>query len=280
MKTKHIDSGFRTFRLLFSMVLMIVLLLPCSFASADTSDETYKLISDLVYTYKMKQNEAFEDITALLSELKTVKPALGSTWERIMNYWIFVNEDLTVNTGALPEGLPDDDSLCIVILGYMLNDDGTMQDELIGRLQTGLHCAQQYPEAYVLVTGGGTALRKPEATEAGCMAGYLKEHGVAPERIIVEDRSLTTGENALYSCQIISEQYPEIRHVAIVSSDYHVPLGCLVFQVQFLLTECATGKPQPSVISNAAFTTGDTYGSRLSEQAAYVWKLSEYAGLY
>lgn len=249
-------------------------------ASGDSSNDTYKLVSDLVYTYKTEQNNAYDEISALLAELKSAKPELGSAWERIMNYWLYVNEDLTVNAGALPDGLPEDGSLCIIILGYMLNNDGTMQEELLGRLQTGLHCAEQYPEAYVLVTGGGTALHKPEATEAGCMATWLTEHGIAPERIIIEDKSLTTGENALYSARIITERYPEVRHVAIVSSDYHVPLGCLLFQEQFLLTECAANKLQPSVLSNAAFPTETPKGNRLSEQAAYVWKLSEYADLY
>ena len=48
------------------------------------------------------------------------------------------NTDMNVNVDVLPDGLPNDDSLCITVLGFALNDDGTMKDELVGRLQTDL----------------------------------------------------------------------------------------------------------------------------------------------
>ena len=34
---------------------------------------------------------------------------------------------MELNYNVLPDGLPDDNSLCIVILGYRLEDDGSMQ---------------------------------------------------------------------------------------------------------------------------------------------------------
>ena len=55
-----------------------------------------------------------------------------------MEYWDYVNTDMNVNVDVLPDGLPNDDSLCITVLGVALNDDGTMKDELVGRLQTDL----------------------------------------------------------------------------------------------------------------------------------------------
>ena len=47
-----------------------------------------------------------------------------------MKYGDYVNTDMNVNV----DGLPNDDSLCITVLGFALNDDGTMKDELVGRL--------------------------------------------------------------------------------------------------------------------------------------------------
>ena len=41
-----------------------------------------------------------------------------------------------------------------------------MKDELLGRLNVALSCAERYPKAYVLCTGGGTARNSPDATEA------------------------------------------------------------------------------------------------------------------
>lgn len=106
-----------------------------------------------------------------------------------MDYWSYVNTDMPVNLNVAPDGLAQDDSLCIVILGFALNSDGTMKDELIGRLETGLASAEKYPNAYVVVTGGGTAAGNPNVTEGGLMGEWLLEHGLDEERLIVEDQA-------------------------------------------------------------------------------------------
>ena len=84
-------------------------------------------------------------ISADVAALKEHDPRLGETWGGIMDYWDYANSELQVNTDKLPDDLPDDDSLCIVVLGFELNDDGSMQDELIGRLNVAMKCAEQYP---------------------------------------------------------------------------------------------------------------------------------------
>ena len=239
--------------------------------------EIYDLESKLVYTYKMKQNEAYSDIREYLSDLKEADPDTGSAWEQIMNYWSYVNEDMTVNQDVLPDGLPTDDSLCIVVLGYQLNPDGSMADELTGRCETALKSAEKYPNAFIAVTGGGTAY-KANTTEAAQMASWFAEHGIAPDRIISESQSMTTGENAQFTCGIILENYPQIKSVAVVSSDYHVPLGCLLFREQFLLSALYNDTYPVDVISNAGYTTGLEYYSGISgvkSQASYVWNLAD-----
>ena len=52
------------------------------------------------------------------------------------------------------------------------------------------------------------------------MAEWLKEHGVAKKRIITEDRSQTTAQNAVFTSEILFDKYPQVKNVAIVSSDY------------------------------------------------------------
>lgn len=96
----------------------------------------------------------------------------------------------------LPENLPQDDSLALVILGGGLNADGSMKDELIRRLNVGLDCAEQYPNAYVVCTGGATAKENKDVTEAGQMGAWLLENGLEEDRLILEDRSRSTIENA------------------------------------------------------------------------------------
>lgn len=51
---------------------------------------------------------------------------------------------------VLPDGLPDTDELCIVVLGFQLNPDGSMRDELINRLNVALRSAEKYPNAYIV----------------------------------------------------------------------------------------------------------------------------------
>ena len=220
------------------------------------TEEGYNLVSDMVYAYADKQEEAADIIRADLEKLNALDPALGAFWTKLMQTWSEVNSDLTVNPGVLPDDLPEDGSLCIVVLGFQLESDGTMAPELLGRCETALRCAEKYPNALIAVTGGGTAWSNPNATEAGVMADWLISQGVTPDRILKEDASRTTGDNAEFTVKLLLENHPEVRALAIVSSDYHVPLGVLLFQEEALLHEYETGTLPFSVISNAAFDTG------------------------
>ena len=168
-----------------------------------------------------------------LSALSALDSSLGEKWTRIMDLW---ETPVTVN-GELPDGLPEDDSLCLAGLGFQLNPDGTMRDELIERLKVMIEASRKYPNAIIVCTGGGTAADDPTATEAGRMAEWLQAQGVDPGRIIVEDRSLTTAQNAIYTFDILEEQFPQIRQIAIVSSDYHIATGTLLFGAEAILRD-------------------------------------------
>ena len=133
-------------------------------------------------------------------------------------------------------------------LGFQLNPNGTMRDELVERLKVMLTAAEKYPQALIVCTGGGTAANDPTATEAGRMAGWLEEHGVDPARLIVEDKSLTTAQNAIFTFDILAEKYPQVKQVAIISSDYHIFTGTLLFSAEAILRGSET-----AVVSNAAW---------------------------
>ena len=219
-------------------------------------EHTYQLVTDIIYTMRNRGEEEEPAIRALLAELKAADPDLGTMWEGITDYWFYVCRDFTVNPGRLPEGLPENDSLGIVVLGFQLMSDGAMAPELIGRLETALVCAGQYPEARLIVTGGGTAAGNRSATEADVMAAWLEEHGIEKTKIIVENRSLTTDQNASNTCSILAEQYPGIRRLAMVSSDYHVALGSMLFTEAALLYAFEHDCEAPyQVVSNAGFAT-------------------------
>ena len=179
------------------------------------------IIRQLLTYYSHHQENAETDILRLLEQMH-LDPEQAHDWELIMASWQNACTELTLNPGVLPHGLPEDDSLCIVVMGFALNPGGSMRPELLGRLEATLASAKQYPNAFVLCTGGGTASANPGVTEAGQMAEWLAEQGIAPERIIVENRSHSTEQNAAYSIEILQSDYPQVTSLALVSSDYHL----------------------------------------------------------
>lgn len=240
------------------------------------TEESYNLVSDMVYAYADRQEAAADIIRSDLEKLTALDPALGSLWTKLMRTWSKVNSGLTVNPGVLPDGLPEDESLCIVVLGFQLESDGSMAPELLGRCETALRCAEKYPNALIAVTGGGTAWQNPGATEAGVMAEWLIAHGVEAARILKEDASRTTGDNAEFTCRLLLENHPEVKALAIVSSDYHVPLGVLLFEEEALLYEYETGSLPFSVLSTAAFDTGGRYSpDSPMMQKMWLWGLAD-----
>ena len=205
---------------------------------------------EMVINYGAYGEEANERNAELLVRMQALNPENAVKWEQIMALWKEVNSGLPVNENVLPDGLPDTDELCIVALGFQLNPAGSMRDELIQRLL--LNSAEKYPNAKIICTGGGTAAENEEATEAGRMAEWLIENGISPDRIFVEDESKTTAQNAMFSLNILEENCPQVRQLAIVSSDYHIATGTLLFEAESILR---TGDAQDRfrVVSNAAY---------------------------
>lgn len=215
--------------------------------AADEIPQSWELIEKAVVLYGTG-GEAYEgEIRHLLEELDKVDTAAAEKWREILKLWR--DDNLTVNEEILPDGLPDTDELCLVGLGFQLNPDGSMKEELLHRLETLKRCAEQYPNARIVCTGGGTAPDHPSATEAGEMARWLAENGIDSSRILVEDRSQTTAQNAIYTMDLLKEKAPQVNSLAIISSDYHIATGVLLFGAEALLRE----RNNIKVISNAAW---------------------------
>ena len=209
-------------------------------ARIQTAEEDQLLIERAVLSYGYT---GIRDEQALAS-LAAQNPELGEKWTRIMDLW---KTPVTVNE-ELPEGLPEDDTLALVGLGFQLNPDGTMREELVERLKVLLTASQKYPRAVIVCTGGGTAANDPTATEAGRMAEWLESQGVDPSRLVVEDHSLTTAQNAIYSMYLLSERHPQVKQIAIISSDYHIATGVLLFSAEAILRGY-----DAEVVSNASW---------------------------
>ena len=237
-----------------SLVMIAVLLLMAAACGPQRSSRSaQEIIEELTVDYGSYGEEALPHMKDLLKELRSVDENLGTRWEKITDIWTSLNEDLVLNYDVLPDGLPDSGELCIVVLGFQLNPDGTMREELIERLKVVKNSAEKYPNAYIVCTGGGTAAQNKTVTEAGEMAKWLAANGIDEKRIIVEDNSITTSQNAIFTYDILAAHYPKVRQIAIISSDYHIATGTLLFRALSILRANMPGNERLEVISNAAW---------------------------
>ncbi len=216
-------------------------------------NETDLLIEDMVITYGYYGDEAVDYVDDILVQIEDTDSDLSDRWEMIMTEWYDLYDGVEVNEGSLPSGLVNTDHLCIVVLGFQLNPDGSMRDELIRRLNVALDCAEEYPNALIVCTGGGTAANNEDATEAGRMAEWLIDNGVDSDRVIVEDRSQTTAQNAMFTLRILSRDYPQVDSIAIVSSDYHIATGEILFYAESVLMAEDPNDIPYEIVSNAAY---------------------------
>ena len=238
-------------------------------------ERSFQLVTDMVYAFRKQVPDREEIIRRDVEALKEHDPSLGEAWGGIMDYWDYADNRLELNYEGLPSTLRQDESLCIVVLGFQLEPEGEMSPELLGRCELALKALEEYPRAYLAVTGGGTAYRNPEATEAGVMARWFLDRGVEESRIILEDRSSTTEENAKFTLKILTEQYPQIKSLVLVTSDYHVPLGCTLFTEAALLYACEEGRLPWRVDAHLALKGyGLAEYTDPAEQALYIWALA------
>lgn len=228
-------------------LLALTLCLSASGPALAENPASWALIEKAVLLFATQGEEAGDQLIELMEELKETDPEAADKWARILQLWD--NKDLSINEDVLPDGLPDTDALCLVALGFQLNPDGSMKDELIHRLETVKRCAEKYPKAWIVCTGGGTARDNPDVTEGGQMAKWLRENGVDSGRVIVENQSQTTAQNARYTLELLRKNFPEVSKLAIISSDYHIATGVLLFGAEAILR----GYEDMEVVSNAAW---------------------------
>lgn len=226
--------------------------------SAETSEpvDISPLVEEMTVFYSAYGSGADERISTVLDEIRCEDPAAAGRWTEIMDLWENGSPDLTLNYDILPDGLPDTDELCLIVLGFELNPDGSLREELIERLRVARACSEQYPNALIICSGGATAYSDPDATEGDRMAEWLISNGVSEDRVISENRSLSTSQNAMYSYEILMRDHPQTDKIAIISGDYHIPMADLVFRAQSILLADDNGNEPFTVISNAASRTG------------------------
>jgi len=105
-----------------------------------------------------------------------------------------------------------------LILGHKLNEDLSMNQILINRLDKALSFYEFYKPEKIIVTGGITR-KNSNITESKVMKDYLITNGIDPSVIIEEDKAKVTKDNIINIKEILEQLNPS--EVIMFTSNYH-----------------------------------------------------------
>jgi len=101
-------------------------------------------------------------------------------------------------------------------------------NESAERILDTIALAHRYPAARILIVGGGNTILGYRVAESPLVASYFKDIGIDPARILLEDRSRTTYENAVFSAEVAKPR--EGERWLLVTSAWHMPRAVGVFE--------------------------------------------------
>jgi uncharacterized SAM-binding protein YcdF (DUF218 family) len=101
----------------------------------------------------------------------------------------------------------------LIVLGGSALEDGIIGQSSYWRSVYALRAYRQRPFSKVILSGGG------QYHPADLMRAFLAASGVPGDRITVEDRSVSTHENAVYTKQLVAS---DNHGLVLLTSDYHM----------------------------------------------------------
>ena len=122
----------------------------------------------------------------------------------------------------------------VVVLGGAITPDVSHArkhvalNEAAERVVAIAELARRYPDLRFIFSGGSAAVIFDEAPEAQFALRLLETFGIAADRVIAEDKSRDTVENAVFS-KAIAQPKPGERWL-LVTSAYHMPRSIGVFR--------------------------------------------------
>ncbi len=112
----------------------------------------------------------------------------------------------------------------VIVLGAGIHGK-TPSYALARRLDSAVEYHKKNPDALIVVSGGQGP--QEDITEAAAMEQYLLDRDVNPEKIIKEDKAVSTYTNFKYSKEILDEKLDENYSITLITSDYHIFRGFL-----------------------------------------------------
>src|SRR5205823_8460955 len=98
----------------------------------------------------------------------------------------------------------------------------------VGRVLAGIALARRHPEAKLALIGGEGEMFPVGLAEARATLGFVLEEGVAENRIVLEERSRSTHENAVFAKDLIRPGTAETW--ILVTSAFHMPRAVASFR--------------------------------------------------
>lgn len=138
--------------------------------------------------------------------------ALGGIIAVLVGFCLFFSVRMLMRMEA-----KTDSPKAVVVLGCQVRGE-TMSLMLKRRTDAALEVLTENPDCICIVSGGQG--KGENITEAEAMRRYLVSKGVAEERIIKEDKSVSTFENISFSAEILSERGIS-DGIVIVTSEFH-----------------------------------------------------------
>jgi LPXTG-motif cell wall-anchored protein len=152
------------------------------------------------------------DVLRSIAQIRTTSPEYADRLETLIARW---SEALTMP--EFEEDVPADvpaTGHTFIVPGSALNDDGTLTQTSISRLEIALQGLEQHPGSTVTVVGGAA---RNNVTEAGAQRTWLLDNGVADDRIVVVDTSSSLVEGAQQAMLALSAR-GDTTYTVITSS--------------------------------------------------------------
>ena len=96
------------------------------------------------------------------------------------------------------------------------------------RMTVALALARRFPRATFVFTGGSASLLGGAATEAEAAKTFYLSLGLQAERLVLEDKSRNTYENAVYTKRLVQSKQGE--NWLLVTSAFHMPRSVGIFR--------------------------------------------------
>lgn len=240
-------------------------------AQAVEAATNQQLLARAIY-YQQAGAVAQRDLA--VKSMATSSARQAELWSSFMSTWSSINNSMTMNT-SVPSGLPQRGHV-FVVLGSGLKLSGAMSPKFERRLRLAVRALAAYPTSQVLVTGGSPKAGK---TEAAVGYAWLRSHGVAASRILLEAKSSSTIGNAKNTLAILSASN-RFSSYSLISDSSHLRRASILFEAaEVLIRTDRSDSWQISREANVAFPDMPKAGQVPLSQASVAIAASNVATL-